>query len=280
MRVESPQSPAEESTVPELIVLCCHSVYLSSTPVQDPSLESSWHLSSFQRSNGRKSGEQETFLLHVLSSLFLLNQRHDSWLVISGGYTARKIINQSEARSYYNACEVLHQSRHPCFGEVWEGARERILLEESATDSFQNLLFSIVLFKKTVGQYPGRITVISHAFKSRRFLDLHAPAIRWPTQRIAIQGINPPFSADDLDMAEEGERSKAYEDFVNDPYGTGRALLQKRQSRGWTEGSLGSLAENLEPGVQNLLFWKGGESGKEIYQHDLPWAEQNNNGPN
>ncbi|KAF2231758.1 hypothetical protein EV356DRAFT_506595 [Viridothelium virens] len=261
----------------ELIILCCHSTYLGSSSAEDPSLESSWHLASFQRHSGVKPSEHETFLLHILSSLFLLKQRHDSWLVISGGCTARNITDRSEARSYFTACRVLSQVEHSYFTSIWKDMEKRVLLEEAATDSFQNLLFSIVLFKKRVGVYPSRVTVISHAFKSRRFLALHAPAIRWPKDRVAVQGINAPFSNSDLDEAEEGERDRAYSAFVNDPYGAGDVLFQKRVRRGWEEGRLESMSEGLEMSVQELLLWKGGRSGQELYPNELPWSTTRRN---
>ena len=263
---------SKDSPAPELVILCCHSIYLDHAPAKDPNLESSWHLSPFQRSNESKPNEHETFLLHILSSLFMLTQHRNSWMTITGGFTNRNTINQSEARSYFNACERLYQSRNPCFGEVWEEVKPRTLLEESATDSFQNLLFSVILFRKQVGRYPSRITLISHAFKSRRFLELHAPAICWPKQCIAIQGVNPPFSAEELNEAEEGEKDRAYEAFIDDPYGVGSLLSQKRESRGWDEDVLKSLAKGLEPSVRELLMWKGGKSGQEIYPNELPWT--------
>ena len=45
-----------------------------------------------------------------------------------------------------------------------------ILLEELATDSYQNLLFSILKHKIATGVYPYHITIVTHEFKRRRFL--------------------------------------------------------------------------------------------------------------
>ncbi|KAI9694779.1 MAG: hypothetical protein M1822_000395 [Bathelium mastoideum] len=262
---------SEEPPLSELIILCCHSIYLGSSSGMDPSVESSWHLSSFQSSKGSNPGEHETFILHILSSLFLLSQHRDSLLVISGGPTAREAIEQSEAQSYFDACEVLYNKDHPCFEKVWDEVKERVLLEETATDSYQNLLFSILVFRRRTGQYPQRVTVVSHAFKSSRFLKLHAQAIQWPVQRIAVQGVNPPFPSRELGDAEEGE-SKACEAFARDPYGSAKELSRKRRSRGWKESMIQLLGDGLEPSVQALLQWKGGESGQETFPHELPWA--------
>jgi len=46
---------------------------------------------------------------------------------------------------------------------------ERWAVEEDATDSYQNLLFSIVKFKHITGRYPAKIVVVTHAFKQERF---------------------------------------------------------------------------------------------------------------
>lgn len=60
--------------------------------------------------------------------------------------------------------------------------RARTTTEEFATDSFQNLMYSICRFKEVTGNYPNKITTVSFSFKRRRFETLHAPALRWPPQ--------------------------------------------------------------------------------------------------
>ena len=264
----------EHSKVPELIILCCHSLYIASTSRGDPTLESAWHLSPFQRSKGQKPGEHETFLFHILSSLLLLHQSRNRWLVISGGCTARDVIDQSEARSYFHACEVLHEADHPCFGKLWDEVKGRVLLEEAATDSYQNLLFSILLLRKQIGRYPSHVTVVTHAFKARRFLELHASVIGWPKKSIAVQGTNPPFTNDELDETGWGEKTRAYEAFSHDPYGARKFLSDKRKSRGWNDDVLESIGQGLEPSIGVLLRWKGGKSGQELFPYDLPWTQK------
>lgn len=104
-------------------------------------------------------------------------------MVFSGGRTNPEVADLSEAQSYFNALE-----------HVKKDASDGILLEECATDSYQNLLFSILLFRQRYSYYPSDIIVITHAFKEHRFLHLHAKAIRWPFDRIRVLGINPPFT--------------------------------------------------------------------------------------
>jgi hypothetical protein len=139
-----------------------------------------------------------------------------------------------------------------------------ILLEEQATDSFQNLLFSILLFRKATGRYPKQIRIITHAFKAKRFLELHAPAIRWPEDRVQVQGIDPVMSIADLESTLRGEEENGYAVWKNDPMGTGDLLGGKRKLRGWDASKTFKFYEDLEDGVKELL--QGSVSD------DLPWT--------
>jgi hypothetical protein len=128
-----------------------------------------------------------------------------------------------------------------------------ILLEEQATDSFQNLLFSILLFRKATGRYPKQIRIITHAFKAKRFLELHAPAIRWPKDRIQVQGIDPIMSVTDLESTLHGEEENGYAAWKNDPMGTGDLLGGKRKLRGWDANETAELYDDLEESVRELV---------------------------
>jgi hypothetical protein len=128
-----------------------------------------------------------------------------------------------------------------------------ILLEEQATDSFQNLLFSILEFRKATGNYPKQIRVITHAFKAKRFLELHAPAIRWPKERIQCQGIDPVMSNDALQSTLRGEEEHGYTAWKSDPMGTGDVLGRKRQLRGWDASKAAKHFEDLEDSVKELF---------------------------
>lgn len=162
-----------------LAIVCCHAIYEGS----DPTDENSWRLQSFQRSSGLKPGEHLTFMQHIETAVELLESRAVDSVVFSGGRTNPEVAELSEAQSYLNALKYTRRE-----------AIDRLLLEERATDSYQNLLFSILLFKQTYGCYPYEIVMVTHAFKRDRFLYLHAKAIRWPLNRIRVVGINPPFS--------------------------------------------------------------------------------------
>lgn len=174
-------------------------------------------------------------------------------LIFSGGATKRPQTSASEARSYYHAAlaEELSQG-HLGGGRTHLLFRKgRILLEEYATDSFQNLLLSILLFRRTTGNYPKSIRVVTHAFKAKRFLELHAPAIRWPSNRIQVQGIDPILSAQDLHKTLEGEEKFGSSPWQKDPLG--RSMHEKRKQRGWDECVMPQLLEGLEAGIKEFL---------------------------
>lgn len=138
-------------------------------------------------------------------------------------------------------------------------------MEEEATDSFQNLLFSILRFRNVTGRYPKQIRVITHAFKAKRFLELHAPTIKWPKSRIQIQGIDPIMTQDALTSTLLGEEKSGYAAWKEDPMGTGALLGGKRQLRGWNASTGARHFKHLEDSVKELFQ---GEVSDE-----LPWIE-------
>lgn len=273
--VPAPNHPSAEN----LIIVCCHAIFLPDAgspefPLHSPHHEPNWLLAPFQKSDTTtgKPGEHETFLSHVKAGLDALTVGTDaehspgSLLVLSGGATQRDRTPMSEARSYYHAAlgdELtdghLHGGRaHRLYSQGY------ILLEEDATDSYQNLLFSIVKFRKATGRYPKQIRVITHAFKTKRFLELHAPAIRWPKERIQVQGMDPVMASDELESVLRGEEEHGYAPWKRDPHGNGETLSKKRAERGWDASRTKDLAEGLEKDIQDLL--------KGDVPENLPWV--------
>jgi hypothetical protein len=255
----------------DLVIVCCHAIYIPNAeshdfPLYSPQDERNWHLAPFQKSSQEtgKPGEHVTFMQHAQVGIDALTinptnaDLEKNILVFSGGPTKQDKTDMSEARSYYHAAlaEELAQGHlgggrtHSLF------ARGRILLEEHATDSLQNLLLSILLFRRTTGHYPRQIRLITHAFKSKRFLELHAPALRWPASRIQVQGIDPVMSSTDLESTLKGEEEFGYALWKEDPLGGREKLSGKRRQRGWDESVIGELLEGLEEGVRQLVEGK------------------------
>ncbi|KAF2021018.1 hypothetical protein BU24DRAFT_457034 [Aaosphaeria arxii CBS 175.79] len=269
--------PKNYAGVDNLVIVCCHAIFhpdvdSSSFPLHSPYDERNWHLAPFQRSNPatRKPGEHETFLSHIsagCSALTTGSWATNSVLVFSGGATKQSLTSLTEARSYYNAALALDLSRGYQSGFPTKTLYDagRILLEESATDSYQNLLFSILLFRQTVGSYPKDIRIITHAFKAKRFLELHAPAICWPSDYIRVQGIDPVMSSEELVDTVQGESRYGQDPWREDPLGTGEILSQKRKARGWEDKTDAELGKGLEDSIRQLL------NGK--VHKNLPWRD-------
>ena len=160
----------------DLIIVCCHATYLGDG--MDAGDESQWLLQDFQRSDPQiaKPSDHETFIHHVITGAFAAENNKRALLMFSGGTTAQERV-RSEAEGY----EQVYMG---FYGKLYARGYERSALESCATDSYQNLLFSILRFRTLTGRYPRYITVITHAFKEERFLTLHAPAIKWPGHRI------------------------------------------------------------------------------------------------
>lgn len=262
-----------------LVIVCCHAIFhpdvsASDFPLHSPYDEDNWHLAAFQRSNREtgKPGEQETFMAHALAGIDILTSELDpdsptkTLLVFSGGPTKRSLTTLSEARSYYHAllAQELAQGNRGGGRAKKLFSAGRILLEEHATDSFQNLLFSVLLFRRTTGHYPTHIRVITHAFKAKRFLDLHAPAIMWPPAHIQVQGIDPVMSGDEREETVHGEEKFGYAPWLGDPLGTGKVLAAKRKNRGWDEAEADQLTEELEESVKDLFHGR--------VSAQLPWS--------
>jgi len=271
-----PIVPRSYTGVDNLVIVCCHAIFhpdaaSPSFPLHSPYDESNWHLAPFQRSDHKtgKPGEHETFVAHALAGIDVLTSpanAGNTLLVLSGGSTKPSLTSLSEARSYYHAA-LAHELAQGHRGGGRAHAffsKGRILLEEHAADSFQNLLYSILLFRRTTGVYPKHIRVITHAFKAKRFLDLHANAIHWPSNKIQVQGIDPVMSSAEREDTVKGEEKYGYASWLEDPLGTGDALSGKRRQRGWDEQGAKGLAEGLEESVEQLL--NGSVSD------DLPWS--------
>lgn len=278
--------PRYNENIEDLVIVCCHAVFHPDVeapdfPTHNPHDEGNWHLAPFQKSDPRtgKPGEHEAFLAHIQASLDVMTTgpnatwREDvPWnqdstiLVFSGGATKPNLTPLSEARSYYHAALAQELSQ----GHIGGGrahqlySKGRILLEEHATDSLQNLVFSILLFRQTIGRYPKNIRVITHAFKSKRFLKLHAPAIYWPEDRIQVQGLDPVMSSAEAETTLAGEEQYGYAPWKQDPMGNGEVLSGKRKERGWNDKRARELTDGLEESVKKLV---NGEASDE-----LPWA--------
>lgn len=188
-------------------------------------------------------------------------------LVFSGSKT-RPETQKSEARSYLDLCldndfwGISRGGEESAVGR--ESLLKRIVLEEQALDSFANFVFGMLRFWRETGNWPARITIISHAFKRARFLDLHARAARWPRGRVEFVGIDPVYMVEggeewDAERAESvwrGERERGYRVWEEDMFGCGSVLRGKRRERncwGVGQGWFGSEEERMRSGVRSRV---------------------------
>ncbi|KAF2403919.1 hypothetical protein EJ06DRAFT_547011 [Trichodelitschia bisporula] len=256
---------AQYATPHTLVIVCCHAVYHGrGSGAESPEDEVSWALASFQK------GEQTTFLLHADAALRIARRDPSHTTVIfSGGRTARAYPALSESESYLAAQAAVGSSL----------ANLDVDVETFATDSWQNIVFSLLRFWCVRGAFPHNIVVVTHAFKTERFLKLHRQALRWPTEQFRVLGINPPFNESSLVGALAGEAT-AYAAWQHDLYGTGTVLRAKRESRGWQQEALeemwrsyGLEAERQDPIVAErwklFLTW----DGSKVYEGTLPWMQ-------
>ena len=275
----------------ELVLVCGHAIYnprplTIDDPVDtaSPHAESNWLLRDFQKSTPTKVGEHETFLKHIRAGVEAL-RRPNTFLIFSGGHTWEDV-DLYESSSYLHALRAAQMLPEEYFhGYEWHRHRmpeRRICCERYATDSYQNLLLSLLEFYCEVGKWPDMVTVITHAFKEKRFLECHAKALRWPLDRIRVLGINPPFAEEELAQVERFE-ARTRDDFLKDPYGCGTKLASKRLERGWDpDYDVQDLVEGIPPNVPQaaetkamlyrLLDWEGDRTTSTIsFPFPLPW---------
>ena len=184
-----------------LILVAGHAVYVGDD-FTAPAADSNWYLQPFQ------IGEPPFYIEHINWGVSLAAEDPSALLVFSGGQTRPEAGPRSEGQSYWLI------ANH--FDWWWDtNVKLRATTEESAKDSFQNVLFGICRFHECVGRYPQTVTVVSWRFKMERF-DLHRDAIKFPRDAFAFKGVNDPI---DLEAARKGEKS-AVDAFAVDPYGT------------------------------------------------------------
>ena len=186
-------------------------------------------------------GESSYYLSHIVKGIELLLLEPNSVLMFSGGMTRKEAGKRSEAMSYLDIAtryclnissefyrDIIIKT-HPV--EDMSIAYKRLIREDYARDSFENLLFSLLKYQQDNNRYPTKIQLISWKFKETRFM------FHWHTlQKILPNLENTKFefigveNPVDLDMAMRGEK-KALQEYLDDPLGEQGILFTKKQSR-------------------------------------------------
>ena len=217
--------------------------------VRDKNLtaDSSWLLLDYQR------GEPPFYIEHVRAGVEAAAADHDSLLILSGGMTRREAGPRSEAGSYFRVAD-----HYAWFGHL--DVAGRTILEDVSRDSYENLLFGICRFREFTGGWPAQVTMVSWAFKERRF-GRHREAIGFPAARFHYLGPNNPR---DLEQALASE-ARAVEAYTQDPYSSSATFQAKRAERNPFRRQNGFAISC--PDVAGLLAHRG----PELYGGALPW---------
>ena len=172
-------------------------------------------------------------------------------------------------------------------------------MEEWSTDSFQNVLFSLITFQHHVAKalkdsgvgvgrnrgQPKNLVIVAHEFKRKRFMDLHIRALKYPKGNVELIGIDPDWSMNERVQTIRGETERGYKAWENDLYGTGELLYEKRRQRGWDEEGFikaelsdekwdGLGAERVRDWMAALVRWRGGGGSSFLFQGKLPWDDE------
>ncbi|KAJ5220207.1 hypothetical protein N7468_009411 [Penicillium chermesinum] len=240
------------------------------------------------RMNDFQRGETPTFVSHVKAGLDALAADNCGILIFSGGATKKSRTSLSEGQSYLVGKIRLPRSNNLAKENNFYQDQTadstidptKIIVEEYATDSYQNLLFSLLRFRSHVGAYPRRVTVVTHAFKRERFLECHFPAVGLVPQtgtspvesndNATVIGINPPPDISPL----ESLRREGLVYGKKDLYGVAEDLSSKRAKRGWVPETRADLiaSSGCDEVVAQLVCWDGG-TGNQWFPRieELPW---------
>ncbi|KAK0387282.1 hypothetical protein NLU13_5595 [Sarocladium strictum] len=184
-----------------LIVVCCHGIWLGGP--SNGADESEWLIADFQK------GETPTFIEHARAGVEALAQAEPgSTTLCFSGY-----LDLVCANNHFGQSDRISRSTP-------------FLVEDRALDSYHNILFSLTKFHLVHDHWPTHVTVISHAFKKPRLLDLHCTAIGFRLDRVSFIGIDPPG----FDQGDEGIGG-AENEWREDPHGRGEKLRGKRRKR-------------------------------------------------
>ncbi len=166
-------------------------------------------------------GEGPFYVEHAKIGVRLAADNPNGLLVFSGGQTREDAGRRSEAESYWEIADAAGW-----WGAI--GVKNRALTEDYARDSFENLLFSLLRFKKETGAWPKKVTVCGWKFKEKRY-SLHRQALKWPKQKFTYVGVNDPMD-EELPKALAGEKTKV-ESVTRDLFLVGPEWVAQRELR-------------------------------------------------
>lgn len=205
------------------IIVAGHAIYTGPDEMEQLTNDKNWILEPYQQ-----GGQVNTFIQHIQKGIDVLKQDEKSVLIFSGGETRPNAGPRSEAFSYWNIAQSLLHQDDTIADEMKSSISQRMITEEYAKDSHENLLFSICRFSEMTGNYPNQISVVGFEFKRKRFEDIHRHSIGYPVEQFHYIGIDP---TDEDPARAEGELNNSVKPFEKDLYGCHGTLKQKKMNR-------------------------------------------------
>lgn len=216
-----------------------------------------WVLQAFQQ------GEGPYYIEHIHAGVEITATDPSALLIFSGGQTRYPHII-SEAQGYHNLATLFNFWGHDYIAS-------RTTTEEFARDSYDNVLFSLARFLECTGNFPSKLTIISWAFKRKRF-EHHCITVAWPVSKFSFVGIGTP---DDLQSALTAE-ARTLHDFKADNTGYGKdggPLGKKKMARNPYRRQHGYASSC--PSLAPLLDWTETTA---FAKDQAPWSEASNSG--
>lgn len=209
-------SEKNRNSHPNLLILCCHCVY-----------DKGNIYSEFPE-------DRVVYEQHLKESIKALHSRLYETLIISGGYT-KKQVEKSEAQGMLDW--AYHLALNPDVS--------RIVLEEYARDSFENVLFGMCRFYQEYNRFPEAVTICSWKPKKSRF-------------RLITDGLQIPnysfFGIGEKDDVVERE-TNLVKLVYGDPLHRKRALTTMRRNRDpWGKGNPYDEIEEFREMFEVLSF--------------------------
>lgn len=143
---------------------------------------------------------------------------------------AQSYLDLAVANNFWNLLDPVpsHPQNPPSADRARQTPSPEILIDPRALDSYHNILYPLTLFHSRHSRFPEHLTIISHAFKRRRIVDLHCAAIGFPLDRVTY--LSPTHLGADEPASMDGVK-KAEEEWERDPHGRGEGLAGKRRGR-------------------------------------------------
>ncbi|CAO3613776.1 unnamed protein product [Cunninghamella echinulata] len=274
-----PLPPFINNVYTHAIIVTGHAIY--NGPLENVTQlydESNWILEPYQHN------QVPTFIEHIIKGIQLLKSNPQSILLFSGGQTRSNAGPISEGSSYWKIAQLLLKSSTSKFSnnmvldlelentneqsqELIQQLSKRMIVEEYALDSFENVLYSICRFSEMTNVYPNHISIIGFEFKRARFELLHLPSIRFKSFKYI--GIDPnSISPEQMISAQHGELLNSYQPFEKDLYGCHSSLKQKKLDRNPFRRR--SPYRTTCPTLQPLLDYC--PSKNNVFDGPLPWV--------